>query len=368
MRERQDFFDVLKGIGIVYVFLGHELFYGSLGFSTIFLFHMPLFFLVSGYFFDVDSIDGVRALFRRFLRNLLAPSLVFLSIAAANSAVWGELVAADHAVNVDRLKSFLRGQPYLLGSLWFVVCVFWSQLVVWLVSRIPNPIRQMRRLPVAGTDWISARWPQVRDGVLVVLMFALAHVLSKEFSDFSQDVPLKLLSVPMCVVFVGWGVLLRPWLQKLAEMRLGAMVSLVASAVLLAVVTVSAQFGHRTTNLCYVTYSTTIMFILGSSAGICSSLALAKALDRGVTATVMAYVGRNSMVFFLMEAVVLMNCSKGANLLGLDVKCMLFNSQEATIGQRIGMTVIGLLVAAALPPLINPVLRLVKSPFSRKAS
>ena len=368
MKERQNFFDVLKGIGIVYVFLGHELLYGSLGFSTIFLFHMPLFFLIGGYFFDADSIGDARMLGRRYLRNLLMPSLVFLGIAAANSAAYGVLVAADHAENVARLKSFLRGQPYLLGSLWFVVCIFWSQSVVWLSSRIPNPFRLMRRLPVTWTDWLSARWPQVRDAALVVLMFALAHVLSKEFVEFHRDVPLKLMSVPMCVVFVALGGLLRPWLQKLAKVRLGVMASLVVSVVLLAIGVLAAHFGRRTTNLCEVTYATTAMFILGSSAGICSSMALAKALDRGVTATVLAYVGRNSMVFFLMEGIVLMNCSKFANLLGFDVKYLLFSSQEATIGQRIATTAIGLFVAAALPPLINPVLRLIKSTFSRRAN
>lgn len=364
MKERQNLFDVLKGIGIVYVFLGHELFYGSLGFSTIFLFHMPLFFLISGYFFNADSIDGVRTLFLRFLRNLLAPSLVFLAIAAANAAAWGDLVSADHAVNVDRLKSFLRGQPYLLGSLWFVVCVFWSQLIVWSASRIGIPFRMFRRMPLSWTDWLSARWPQIRYAALVVLMFALAHVLSKEFAKFHWDVPLKLMSVPMCVVFVGLGVLLRPWLRKLLEVRLGVMASLTVSAVLLTVVAIAAQFGHRTTNLCYVTYSTTVMFILGSSAGICSSLALAKALDRGVTAVVMSYVGRNSMVFFLMEGVVLMNFIKVANSLGFKtVHSLLFVDSEAPWGWRMTMTLAGLVMAAALPPLINPVLRLVKRPF-----
>ena len=366
MRERQNFFDVLKGIGIVYVFLGHELLYGSLGFSTIFLFHMPLFFLVSGYFFDADSIDCARALLRRFLRNLLAPSLVFLAIAAVNAAFWGELVSADHAVNVDRLKSFLRGQPYLLGSLWFVVCVFWSQSVVWLASRIPTPLRLMQGLPVTWTGWLSARWPRVRDAALAVLMFALAHVLSKEFAEFNRDVPLKLMSVPMCTAFVTLGVLLRPWLRELGRIRLGAAGPLALAAVLLAVTVVAARFGHRTTNLCSVTYSSMGWFIVGSAAGIVSSMALAKSLDRGLPGIIMGYVGRNSMVFFLMEGIVLVNCAKMLSPLGFEGKYLLFGSPEATIGQRIAMTAIGLAATAVLPPLINPVLRLVKRPFSTK--
>ena len=84
--------------------------------------------------------------------------------------------------------------------------------------------------------------------------------------------------------------------------------------------------------------------------------------------TVLAYVGRNSMVFFLMEGVVLMNCAKILNLLGFEAKYLMFSSQDATMSWRIAMTAIGLLVTAALPPLINPLLRLVKCPFLSKAS
>lgn len=363
MTERQTFFDVLKGIGIVYVFLGHELYRGSLGFATIFMFHMPLFFLVSGYFFDADSIGSARALFRRFLRNLLAPSLVFLAIAAVNAAIWGDLVSADHAVNIDRAKSFLRGRPDLLGSLWFVVCVIWSQLVVWLVSRIRRPFPALKRISPAFGAWLEMRWPVVRDGTLVVFMFILAYVLSKSDIESVEDIPLKLMSVPMCVVFVTLGSLARPWLRKAGRVRMGVPVATVSAAALLAVTVLAAHFGHRATNLCGVTYASAVPFILGSSAGILSSLALAKAFDRGAFAVIMAYVGRNSMTFFLLEGVVLMNITRFGNFLGYQIKFPLF-LHEATMGWRIAMTAAGLIVCAALPPLINPVLRLVKRPFT----
>lgn len=367
MTGRQNFFDVLKGVGIVYVFLGHNLACRSLGFSTIFMFHMPLFFMISGYFFDAGSIAGLNDLFRRFLRNLLMPSLVFLCIAAVNAAANGDLMASDHAANLARLRSFWVGQPYFLSSLWFVVCVFWSQLIVFGVSRIPNPFVSMQREKAVRNAWLVSRWTQVRDCAFLVFMFVLAHVLSKEFSDFSQDVPLKLMSVPMCVVFVCLGGLLRCWLQKIERLRLGMLGAIALSAILLSAVAVAARFGHRTTNLCAVTYSTTVMFIFGSIAGIMSSLALAKALDRGVTAAVMAYVGRNSMVFFLMEGVVLMNCTKLVNFLGFDVDFPLF-LREAAPGWRVAMTAIGLMATAAMPPLVNPVLHFVKSPFLSKES
>ncbi len=49
--KRIEWIDVLKGIGIILVILGHT----HVLFRTyIFSFHMPLFFFISGYLFTID--------------------------------------------------------------------------------------------------------------------------------------------------------------------------------------------------------------------------------------------------------------------------------------------------------------------------
>ena len=48
---RYRYFDVVKGVGILCVFMGHSFVYGALPSRMIFNFHMPLFMVVSGVFF-----------------------------------------------------------------------------------------------------------------------------------------------------------------------------------------------------------------------------------------------------------------------------------------------------------------------------
>lgn len=53
--KRLPTFDILKGVGIILVILGHLLGNGF-GMNIISQFHMPLFFLISGYFFKSKTL------------------------------------------------------------------------------------------------------------------------------------------------------------------------------------------------------------------------------------------------------------------------------------------------------------------------
>lgn len=65
--NRDNTFDIIKGIGILLVIIGHLAHgYGVL-IPIIYTFHMPLFFIVSGYFYKEK---GVKELFYRDFRVL----------------------------------------------------------------------------------------------------------------------------------------------------------------------------------------------------------------------------------------------------------------------------------------------------------
>lgn len=86
-KQRIEYFDVLKGIAIFLVVMGHVITYGvyhidnSVVFRIIGSVHMPLFFFISGYF-TVKSRDGqfvLPSLRKRFLQ-LMLPMLVFSTL------------------------------------------------------------------------------------------------------------------------------------------------------------------------------------------------------------------------------------------------------------------------------------------------
>ncbi|WP_343587565.1 acyltransferase family protein [Herbaspirillum sp.] len=72
--QREQWIDVFRGIGIVLVVWGHV--YGGYSFDLIFLFHMPLFFFISGYLFQ--PVGDIAAFARRKAVQLLLPYAVFL--------------------------------------------------------------------------------------------------------------------------------------------------------------------------------------------------------------------------------------------------------------------------------------------------
>lgn len=69
--------DVVKGIGIIMVVLGHA---GMPKSNILFRFHMALFFIISGYLFDEKNIDTACSLIKYLLRrikNLYIPFLIY---------------------------------------------------------------------------------------------------------------------------------------------------------------------------------------------------------------------------------------------------------------------------------------------------
>lgn len=52
MKERETYIDIAKGIGIILVVIGHLHGINHIIHDFFYLFHMPLFFIISGYLYN----------------------------------------------------------------------------------------------------------------------------------------------------------------------------------------------------------------------------------------------------------------------------------------------------------------------------
>ncbi|WP_432240435.1 acyltransferase family protein [Herbaspirillum robiniae] len=127
--QRERWIDVYRGIGITLVVWGHV--YGGYSFDVIFLFHMPLFFFISGYLFRPVAAPG--AFCQRKAAQLLIPYAVFLVIIGTPLAVH---LALSQPRGAGALPAFIAG--LLLGgnrlsawlaAFWFVTS-FYTVLVI----------------------------------------------------------------------------------------------------------------------------------------------------------------------------------------------------------------------------------------------
>jgi len=147
---RFEWVDVVRGLGIFLMFYGHFLQRGidpantaaTEQFRFIYSFHMPMFFIMSGFFFrpaaSIGSRLGELALRRlipvAFFGAMLFP--LWLKGELVHTGLWRDLAAMAEA--------YLAGHPDLDWVTWFLVCLFVSEclavpLLLWIRS-VPGRI------------------------------------------------------------------------------------------------------------------------------------------------------------------------------------------------------------------------------------
>ncbi|MBP5645571.1 MAG: acyltransferase family protein [Bacteroidales bacterium] len=144
--QRDQTFDIMKGIGILLVLLGHVYEWKTIG-HLIYSFHMPMFFIVAGYFAKgYDQVADRGATLRGYARRLLPP---FLLVAVMNIGWMLFLSVTRH----DWTPAIFMGLSYLysdttdwatpwgnlhLGITWFLLTLFWAKALFLYLSRWPG--------------------------------------------------------------------------------------------------------------------------------------------------------------------------------------------------------------------------------------
>lgn len=260
--------DIAKGIGIVLVVWGHS----SLPFEFrkwIYSFHMPLFFILSGYFYKSQKYGFTDFVLRK-VRTLIIPYFFF------GLLTWFLLSFINISeFSPHTLKGFLisgaGNEP-----IWFLFTLFLVSVIHFLLDYILSFIKNKRKRIYA---WVFV--------CLCCLM--LSHVLVIEFHYYPAY---HLNTVPHFLFFYILG-----WL-KLVEGRTCSW------KVLLSLLVVDIFFEHNlpygigtSENIYYWLLSYVLAFV-GSSIVIGFSKKLACA-DRSVFSKiidVIAYFGRNSII------------------------------------------------------------------------
>lgn len=137
MKDRERWLDVVKGIGIFLMVLGHS------GTSTeirnwIYGFHMPLFFVVAGYMFDAEKWEkGAGALIKSRACAYLIPYVILFLI---NLVAWRTLEClsgrnAGHSVLTYALAGVYSHATAMPNCtpLWFLTCLFISYIFFWFL-------------------------------------------------------------------------------------------------------------------------------------------------------------------------------------------------------------------------------------------
>lgn len=135
--ERDLRFDIAKGIAMLLVIWGHT---SIIGRNFIYSFHMPVFFIISGYFFRKRETKFVIS---NGIRRLIVPYIITCAIAAIIRIIhgWGlrglilpALWGTGSSVNTAHYFSNIPN----IGPIWFLLGLFWSWLALHFIIKIKN--------------------------------------------------------------------------------------------------------------------------------------------------------------------------------------------------------------------------------------
>ncbi len=205
MNNQKEWINVLKGIGILSVVVGHIV-PGILS-VIIYMFHMPLFFLISGFLFKAGKDQ--RVYFVEKIQHLIVPYFSFLLLVYIAPKIYHIVSRGDGwGAWLTLAENVVMGGRDLTGTagvFWFVTCLFLTQQVF---SYLMAHLSQKMMLIVVFIAYVlslvnsyfNAFWlPLNANVILAALPFFYVGFLAK---DFNLD-QLKFPAIAVAIVAIG---------------------------------------------------------------------------------------------------------------------------------------------------------------------
>ena len=182
---RNPVFDMMKGLAIIAMIVGHCGIYELNRF--LYLWHMPLFFIVSGYFFKERPVwECVKC----NLRSLIVPYLISATGLALCFSLQSLLKGncdivkyfAAIIVGAESISGFFS--EYQIGAIWFLLALFWCRVVYNLLyGALKTPFLCFAYLTISavatyvGRDFFIPM--DLLQGLSAIVFFGVGHEFRK---------------------------------------------------------------------------------------------------------------------------------------------------------------------------------------------
>ncbi len=177
--------DVAKGIAIIAVILGHS---GLKSINAVvYSFHLPLFFLVSGYFCNTDAafIDFIRKRFKQLIIPYVIASCIIITLLTVEALASGTIT--PKAVFKSYVLAALYGSggrvqlPWgninTIGAIWFLPATFFAQVIWRYVVTKQKPFLWLIIIAVVGYYTSKLIWlpMSIQAGMTCAIFIYLGH-------------------------------------------------------------------------------------------------------------------------------------------------------------------------------------------------
>lgn len=289
--NRIDYFDTLRGIGIILMVMGH------IGFGIAFdkyihAFHMPLFFFVAGYFFTIKGGSSFLSFTMQSVKSLLVPYLVFCVLCQLLHYIYaGEWSFKYFLLS---LVSSNHNRIDVAGAYWFLLCLFSTRLLYY------------------GINQLCRGW------ILTIVICGL--------TVFGN---LRLVKLPLCLdsslsmlLAIHMGTLLRQYSESkiLKKIQRMSVLSIIVLMLINGILIFENDFVNIRTN----SVGVIPLFWLNVTTAIMCYLLISKRLNEcsnkmvAILCTALNYIGRNSIVYLVLNELVIFSVRLVLSFVGVS--------------------------------------------------
>ncbi len=266
--SRLNYIDVMKGLGILLVILGHCI-SSTDNFVNKFIlsFHMPLFFFASGYLYSRKSND--REYFSGKVKGLIVPVLLYQIINIITKLVFSQIS--------ERLSDLI-----MLRGFWFIFALFYISIMYYVIEG-------MLKLKIKDENSYKIDFFM---GCISIFFVIIGCIYGKIFVNTTSYVN------QACVgyIFFWIGHLIRNRIElKCQKFINNRWILLISGFVLFAVTGIVSQFNSSV--LMYLnSYGNVVFFIICSMLGVFALFFVSRAIADNA---VLEFFGKNSLVILV---------------------------------------------------------------------
>ena len=305
--EREKSIDILKGIGIILVIVGHIQEYIPKNFLIyLYSFHMPLFFYISGYLYkeryeNLNTKDYIK----KRAKQLVYPYITLLVI----SFLW--LIIENY--NIISIIKFILSFIYsnyifetnYVGAVWFLLCLFNVEIIYFFIRK--SKVRKYT-------------------GLIIIIIFCIGVIFSK-LAIFR--LPFWLDIVPFGILFYHLGHLIKK--NKKVQYSLLVKIILTVLFICISIITIVLNFDYcyndkflGRIDMLYLHFGNYIYFIIGAMAGIFTWQIIAEIIKQN---NILEWIGRNTLLIMGTHLIILSKLTSIKNntlLLGILSKINIY--------------------------------------------
>lgn len=152
-KERLDYIDVAKALGMFAIYLGHFGEKAGYAYSWVFSWHVPLFFFLAGCMVHKEKERKLGEYILHKISTIMLPWIIF----ALFYTVVDILRSNDRSLVKNHLRVICRGQVrndiWIGNALWFLTCLFIISCLFYLLRKIRNKIILV--LVCVGINWMG---------------------------------------------------------------------------------------------------------------------------------------------------------------------------------------------------------------------